>query len=164
MLTKDEMYDLYFNKGYIIAIRLDEFGAFVGDLIDRHQIISQEDASNKYKGAKRIVEEDKDHDPVVYAVCCRSWLVHLTFLYNRKRINEHQEIILYSAQDTVKNIKLRIAEQEQKMKDNNDVIKKCKAEIKKLDQKISCLTYENVCKTYVDISCNEEVLNKYGVG
>lgn len=39
MLTKDEMYDLYFNKGYVIAVRIDEFGAFVGDLIDRDRII-----------------------------------------------------------------------------------------------------------------------------
>ena len=80
MLTKDEMYDLYFNKVYVIAVRLDEFGAFVGDLIDRHQIIFFREASNLYKTAKRLVEESEDHDPVVYAVYCRSWLTASTWL------------------------------------------------------------------------------------
>lgn len=162
MLTKDEMYDLYFNKGYVIAVRLDEFGAFVGDLIDRHQIIWHKEASDMYKTAKRIVEEDEDHDPVVYAVYCRDWLTSSTWLCNREAINEPREVILYSAQDTVKNIKLRISEQEQKTKDNNDKIKKYESEIKELNQKISELTSETVGSLYIDISCDEEALKKYG--
>lgn len=164
MLTKDEMYDLYFNNGYVIAVRLDEFGAFVGDLIDRHQIIWCEEASNLYKTAKRIVEEDEDHDPVVYAFYCRDWLTASTWLCNREAANEYREVILYSAQDTVKNLKLRIAEQTQKMKDNSATIKKCKDEIKELRQKINELTYEIVGSLYIDICSDEAWLKQYGIG
>lgn len=164
MLTKDEMYELYFNKGYVIAVRLDEFGAFVGDLIDRDRIIWYKEASNLYKCAKRIVEENKDHDPVVYALCGnRSTSCCSTWLCNREAANKYREIILYSAQDTVKNIKLRIAEQEQQMKDNNDTIKKYKAEIKELYGRIGELRFENT-SIYVDgVLKDESRLKQYGV-
>lgn len=163
MLTKDEMYDLYFNKGYVIAVRLEEFGAFVGDLIDRHQIIFYSEAQNLYKCAKRTVEENEDNDPVVYAIYFRERLTGSTWLCDRETINKYREVILYSAQDTVKNIKLRIAEQEQKIKANNNAIKSCKAKIKELYGIIGELRCENT-SIYVDgVLKDESRLKQYGV-
>ena len=86
-----------------------------------------------------------------------------TWLCNREAANEYREVILYSAQDTVKNIKERIAEQVQKTKANNAEIKSCKAKIKELNQKIDDLVYETTFSLYIDISSDKSRLKQYGV-
>ena len=162
MLTRDEMYDLYFNKGYVIAVRLDEFGAFVGDLIDRGYI-TLDIGKNMYQRAKNYSECKNENVTYWMGKVYDNEMPTMLFLdYVETAVNERY-LILYSAQDTVKNITSRISERARKMKDNDNTIKKYKAQIKELHQKISGLMYEMVGSLYIDISCDEERLKQYGI-
>lgn len=162
MLTKDEMYDLYFNKGYVIAVRLDEFGAFVGDLIDR-DYITLAAGKKMYRRAKNYSEYRNASITYWMGKVYNNGIPIQLFRDYVKTAIDERYLILYSAQDTVNNLKLRIAEQTQKMKDNNDEIKKCKDEIKELYVQIGDLRLENT-SMYVDsILKDKKCLKKYGM-
>lgn len=115
-----------------------------------------------YKTAKRIVEENEDHDPVVYALCGDGSISRFsTWLCNREAANEYREVILYSAQDTIKNIKLRIAKQEHKIKANNEAIKSCKAKIEELYGRIGDLRLESTSIYFDNTLKDKKWLKKY---
>lgn len=162
MLTKDEMYDLYFNKGYVIAVKIDEFGAFVGDLIDR-DYITLDVGKKMYQRAKNYSECRSES--IIY------WMgkfydneTPTLLFHDYVKISVHERhLLLYSVQDTVENIKARIVEQEQKTKANNATIKKYKAEIKELYGIIGNSRFENT-SIYVDgILKDSSELKRYGI-